>query len=74
MERTGLKCEAKALNMQSFLSPENELWENDPIFHLICYLSKLFPSDFMVTVTCPKSSLEKQDVHFVNKVSVQPMK
>ena len=41
------------------------LWENDPTSHLIYYLSKHFPNEFMVSTASFKSSMH-HDVHFGN--------
>ena len=41
-------------------------WENDPTSLLIYYLSKLFPNEFMVSITSFMSSSIQPDVHFVN--------
>lgn len=42
------------------------LWENEPASHLINYLSKPFPNEFMVLIASFKSSSTQRDVHLVN--------
>lgn len=41
------------------------LWENDPTSHLIYYLSKYFPKEFIVLIYIFKSSLIQCDVIFI---------
>ena len=45
------------------------LWESDSTVHLIYYLSKLFLTEFMVSVASFKSSSILHGVHVVNLVN-----
>lgn len=50
------------------------LWENCSAYHIIYYLSKQFPKEFLVLIICFKSALKQHNVHFVNYGSIQNKK